>query len=121
MIAAVHDAIRSVELTGRLDKPLISLQGDTDTLLPIATDQDVYAALVADTGRGGAHAAYRIEGGTHTNGFAALWPDKLRPMLPCARTGFSALTAWVESGVTPPAEGDVARPTSGDVLTTCPL
>jgi hypothetical protein len=84
MIAAVHDAIRSVELTGRLDKPLISLQGDTDTLLPIATDQDVYAALVADTGRGGAHAAYRIEGGTHTDGFAAIFPDRLADAAVCA-------------------------------------
>lgn len=119
--AAVHEAVRSVELTGRIGKPLLSLQGDLDTLLPIATDQDVYAALVAEAGHGGEHAAYRVQGGTHTDGFAALWPDRLRPMLPCARTGFSALTQWVESGVAPPAEGEVTRPASGDLRTTCPL
>jgi len=60
-----------VELTGRIGKPLISLQGDMDTLLPIATDQDVYAALVADAGRA--------------------------------------------------AEGDVARPASGELVNMCTL
>ena len=37
-------------------------------------------------------------------------------MLPCARTGFTALTDWVEKGIARPAEGDVARPASGDLV-----
>jgi hypothetical protein len=42
-------------------------------------------------------------------------------MLPCARTGFTALTAWVVKGIAPPAEGDVARSASGDLVNMCTL
>lgn len=118
--ASVKRAMRSVELTGKIKKPLISLQGTMDTLLPIATDQDVYAGLVADRGRAG-HRAYRITDGTHTDALVPAFPDQLRPMLPCARAGFEALTAWVEDGTKPPASTTVARPTSGDLLNTCTL
>lgn len=118
--ASVRDAMRSVELTGRIKKPLISLQGDMDTLLPISTDQDVYAGLVADRGRADFR-AYRIADGTHTDALVPAFPDKLRPMLPCARTGFDALTNWVEKGTEPPASSTVSRPTSGDLLSTCRL
>src|SRR6476660_5760332 len=38
------------------------------------------------------------------------YPDRLRPLLPCARSAFDALTAWVERGTAPPADGFVARP-----------
>lgn len=119
--AAVKDAMRSVELTGDIKKPLISLQGDLDTLLPIATDQDVYAGLVADEGKGDEHRAFRVVGGTHTDALVPAFPDRLRPMLPCARAGFEALTAWVEDGTAPPASATVPRPATGDLLHTCAL
>ena len=118
---SVKEAMRSVELTGNITKPLISLQGDLDTLLPIATDQDVYAGLVADEGRAAQHRAVRIADGTHTDALVPAFPDRLRPMLPCARAGFDALTAWVEDGTAPPASATVARPASGDLLNTCTL
>lgn len=65
------------------------------------------------------HTGWRA--GTHTDGFAAIFPDRLRPMLPCARTGFTALTERVEKGIAPPAEGDVAPPASGDLVNMCTL
>ena len=38
-------------------------------------------------------------------------PEHLRPMLPCFRTAFDALTAWVEDGREPPPSGPSrARP-----------
>ena len=119
--ASVKNAMRSVELTGDIKKPLISVQGDMDTLLPIATDQDVYAGLVASQGHAATHRAFRVVGGTHTDALVPAFPDRLRPLLPCARAGFSALTAWVQEGTTPPASATVARPASGDLLNTCTL
>lgn len=117
--AAVKDAVRSVELTGKIGKPLITVHGLMDTLLPIATDSDVYDQLIDDAGAGASHRYYRIADGTHTDALVPAFPDKLRPLLPCARAGFAALTAWVEDGTTPPAEATVPRPTSGDLLNTC--
>lgn len=49
------------------------------------------------------HTGWRA--GTHTDGFAAIFPDRLRPMLPCARTGFTALTDRVEKGIALPGRG----------------
>ena len=36
--------------------------------------------------------------------------EHLRPMLPCFRTAFDALTAWVEDGREPPPSKTVPRP-----------
>ncbi|SFU09889.1 hypothetical protein SAMN05660657_05666, partial [Geodermatophilus amargosae] len=53
-------------------------------------------------------------------------PQRLRPMLPCFRTAFDALTAWVEDRERPPASTTVPRP-AGDgatdpaLLNTCSL
>ena len=119
--ASVKAAMRSVEVTGKIHRPLISVQGDLDTLLPIATDTDVYDQLVNEAGKGADSRYYRIAGGTHTDALVPAFPDRLRPMLPCARAGFDALTAWVEDGTPPPADATVLRPASGDLLNSCTL
>ncbi|GAA4125977.1 tannase/feruloyl esterase family alpha/beta hydrolase [Knoellia locipacati] len=118
---SVKDAIRSVELTGRIRKPLITVHGTMDTLLPIGTDSDVYDRLIDDAGAGALHRYYRVADGTHTDALVPAFPDRLRPLLPCARTGFDLLTAWVEKGMAPPADATVPRPASGDLLNTCTL
>ena len=119
--AAVHDAVRSVQLTGHLGKPLITVHGTLDALLPIGTDSDVYDRLVDRAGAGGRHRYYRIVDGTHVDGLYDTYPDRLRPLLPCARTAFSDLTAWVERGVKPPKDATYPRPASGDLRNTCAL
>jgi hypothetical protein len=100
---------------------MITLHGDMDTLLPKAADSDVYARMVDKAGRGSLHRYYGIEGGTHVDGLYDSYPTALRPILPCHRSAFDALTAWVEDGVEPPADHDVARPAGGDVANSCPL
>jgi hypothetical protein len=116
----VKAAVASISLTGRIGKPMITVHGDLDTLLPAATDSDVYDRLVEKAGRGRLHRYYTVEDGTHTDGLYAAYPDRLRPLLPCARDGFELLTAWVEQGVAPPADGYRPRP-AGDVVNTCEL
>ncbi len=56
------------------------------------------------------HGYYRIEGGNHVDSLVDLNPRHLRPMLPCFRAAFDALTAWVEDGREPPASSTVPRP-----------
>ena len=122
----VHDALARISLTGEIEKPLLTLHGTLDTLLPISTDSDVYTEMIADQGRDEMHRYYRIEGGNHVDSLVGLDPERLRPMLPCARTAFDALTAWVEDGEEPPAGTTVPRPagngaTDPALLDTCAL
>ena len=118
---AVKDAVRSVSLTGKIGKPMITIHGTLDTLLPTATDSDVYEKLINRAGSGRLHRYYSVEDGTHTDGLYAAYPTQLRPLLPCARSAFDALTSWVERGTAPPQQGFVARPSSGDLVNTCAL
>jgi hypothetical protein len=117
---AVKDAVASVSLTGNIRKPMITLHGDLDALLPIRTDSDVYTEMIADAGRSRLHRYYTIEGGNHVDDRHDVFPGEIRPILPCYREAFLRLTAWVTAGQTPPASRTVARPASGDVANTCP-
>ncbi|WP_199752868.1 hypothetical protein [Actinoplanes sp. ATCC 53533] len=110
-------AIARIALTGRIQRPLITLHGTLDTLLPITEDSDVYARMVGDR----PFRYYRVEGGNHVDGLYDAYPDRLRPILPCFRTAFTALTGWTERRIAPPPSHTVARPASGDLANTCAL
>ncbi|GAB3662149.1 tannase/feruloyl esterase family alpha/beta hydrolase [Nocardioides korecus] len=117
--AAVKRAVASVQLTGRIRRPMLTVHGNLDTLLPASTDARVYDRLVKRAGSGRLHRTYEITGGNHVDGLYDTFPTRLRPILPCARSAFRELTAWVEHGRRPARSGVVPRPTSGDVVNTC--
>ncbi|GAA1516277.1 tannase/feruloyl esterase family alpha/beta hydrolase [Sphaerisporangium rubeum] len=119
--AAVRQAVRRIELTGRIGRPLITLHGTLDTLLPIGEDSDVYAGLIRKQGRAALHRYYRVEGGNHVDGLYDAFPGLLRPILPCFRGAFTALATWTSGGQAPPAGATLPRPTSGDLANTCSL
>ncbi|MFI6284478.1 tannase/feruloyl esterase family alpha/beta hydrolase [Streptomyces sp. NPDC051018] len=117
---SVHDAIERVSLTGRITRPLITVQGTLDVQLPITRTGDVYDRMVKDSGRGKLHRYYRIEGGTHADGFHDLAPKVVRPMQSCFTAAFDALVAWTQRGVTPPPSRTVPLP-GGEATTGCTL
>ncbi|MGV9696533.1 tannase/feruloyl esterase family alpha/beta hydrolase [Streptomyces sp. NPDC003470] len=119
--ASVHRAVARVALTGRIGKPMITLHGGLDALLPRTADSDVYARMIDASGRGRLHRYYTVEGGTHVDGLHDTHPTRLRPILPCFRSAFDALTGWVERGTTPPADHAIGRPADGDVVNSCAL
>jgi hypothetical protein len=115
----VREAVERVSLTGRTGRPMITLHGTLDALLPIGLDSDRYAAMVERRGDGFRY--YRIEGGIHTDGAVPLFPTT-RPLLPCHRAAFAALEAWVERGTQPPPSATIPRPAAGkDAVNTCDL
>ncbi|MFD5248503.1 tannase/feruloyl esterase family alpha/beta hydrolase [Amycolatopsis sp. NPDC058340] len=116
---SVHRAVERISLTGRIGKPLITLHGTLDTLLPITRDSDVYQWMIADQGRAGLQRYYRIVDGNHVDGLYDAYPDRLRPIGPCFRTAFSALEGWLD-GARPPASATIPR-AGGDLATTCAL
>ncbi|GAA3442236.1 tannase/feruloyl esterase family alpha/beta hydrolase [Planomonospora venezuelensis] len=113
-----YRALRKIALTGRISKPLITIQGTLDTLLPISRSGDVYADMV---GGRRAFRYYRITDGTHTDGLYAAHPDRLRPMLPCFRSAFEAMEGWVERRQSPPPSATLPRPAGGDPVNECQL
>ncbi|EGX60022.1 hypothetical protein SZN_09643 [Streptomyces zinciresistens K42] len=119
--ASVRRAVARVALTGRIGKPLITLHGDLDALLPKSADSDMYARMIDASGRGALHSYFTVAGGTHVDGLYDTYPDRLRPILPCYRSAFDTLVSWVERGVRPPADRTVGRPANGDVVNSCPL
>ena len=119
--ASVHAAVGRVSLTGRIGKPLITLQGTLDTLLPISQDGDVYAGLIRSAGRGALQRYYRIEGGNHVDGLYDAYPALLRPILPCFRSAFEALESWRDGRTPPPPSATLPRPATGDLANTCSL
>jgi pimeloyl-ACP methyl ester carboxylesterase len=116
----IKNAVRKVSLTGDIGKPLITLHGMLDALLPICKTSDKYAQLIADSGRTDMHRYYRIEEGTHVDSLCDYHPGELRPLLPCYRASFETLVRWSEDGIEPPPCQVVRRPESGDVVNTCP-
>ena len=114
---AILARIAPVENTGNLQRPLITLHGDQDSLLPIATDSDLYAQLVARARKSARHRYYVVQGGNHVDpqyddhaGVDSYGDTVLRPMLPCVRAALDALAAWVEGEVPPPPSHTIPRP-----------
>ncbi|MEA2254853.1 MAG: hypothetical protein QOG35_898, partial [Solirubrobacteraceae bacterium] len=118
---AVRDAVARVSLTGAIRRPMLTLHGTLDALLPIATDSDVYTRMVARAGRGALHRYYVIQDGNHVDGRYDLYGSRLRPILPCYRAAFVAMTQWVERGTAPPPSQLVPDPHAGDVVNQCTL
>ena len=88
-------AVSRVALTGRIGKPLITLQGTLDTLLPISQSGDVYAEMVRAKGRAPLHRYHRVENGNHTDGLVDLYPDRLVPMAPHFQAAVTELEHWL--------------------------
>ncbi|MGQ0839358.1 tannase/feruloyl esterase family alpha/beta hydrolase [Actinokineospora sp.] len=116
----VHSAVERISLTGRIGKPMITLHGTLDALLPISTGSDVYAQMISDRGRGSLHRYFRIVDGTHVDGLYDAYPAKLRPIAPCFLTAFDAVAGWT-NGQRPPRSATIPRSPTVNEATTCAL
>ena len=102
-------ALKRVGLTGDIRRPMLTVHGTWDALLPIRTDSDVYDRMVERRGRDDLHRYYRVRGGTHVDGLRGEYGDRVRPLLPCARRAFQRMVGWVEDSRRPPADATVPR------------
>ncbi len=128
---ALATRLQAVANTGNIQRPLITLHGDQDSLLPIATDSDLYAQMVAQARKSKSYRSYVVQGGNHVDplyddhaGIDAYGDTVLRPMLPCVRAAIDALAIWVEGGVEPPPSHTIPRPqgaTPADLANACSL
>ncbi len=93
---AVHRAVKSVECTGRLGKPLYSVAGEADLLTPPSRHLEPYRALVKEAGRGALHRAVRVPQGSHSDADVHMLPS-IRPLMPAAHAAFKELAAPVNN------------------------
>jgi dienelactone hydrolase len=107
--ASVKDAVARVAMTGKLKRPLITVQGSLDSLITPAVNAQGYADLIAQQRRSALHRLYTVESGQHVDGFVPAFGDALEPVLPCARAAFVALEQWVATGAPPPPSGTIGR------------
>jgi hypothetical protein len=117
----VINAFADIALTGRIGKPLITIQGTLDTAnRPV--ESQLYADMIEQQGRGDMARLYEIEGGSHFEGLYGMHPGLLRPMLPCFREAFEVLEQWTQHRRTPaPASHFVPRDPTADLVNTCDL
>jgi pimeloyl-ACP methyl ester carboxylesterase len=77
-----HQAVQRIALTGKIGKPLVTIHGTFDSLLPISQDSDRYAEMIRAAGRSGLHTYQRVEAGNHVDGLVDAYPDRLVPLVP---------------------------------------
>ncbi|MDB5799046.1 MAG: 3-hexulose-6-phosphate isomerase, partial [Paucimonas sp.] len=81
----VKPALSKIALNGHIGKPLITVQGDLDTVLPPKVHAEPYLALIRKAGQSALHRYYLVEGGNHVDQLYDVFPTLLRPILPCYR------------------------------------
>jgi pimeloyl-ACP methyl ester carboxylesterase len=115
----VREAVEKVSLSGNIGKPMLTVTGTYDVLLPIRLHSTQYRALIENQGKGSKHRYYKIENGTHVDSYFDRYrtgPEYVRPILPCYWATFGELEEWVEKegeNPQPPANTTVPRPTPG--------
>jgi len=118
----VHQAVDRVSLTGDIRRPMLTLHGTYDALLPIRTDSDVYDRMIERQGRDGMHRYYRFVAGNHVDGLFGQYGERIRPLLPCARRAFVRLEGWVQRDQAPPRNATLAKPRGDyDTVNRCSL
>jgi|GEM_PF-336149 len=107
-VPGVFRSVDKVETTGDIGKPLITVAGTMDALLPIKRGARAYEAAVREArerhhhedGDGHHHPAYRlyeVQNGNHIEGFALIFPQ-LQIIQPHAQKAFDLLVDYVENG-----------------------
>jgi hypothetical protein len=111
--------VEKVSLDGDIGKPMLTVTGTYDNLLPIRFHSDRYRALIENQGKGNMHRYYKIETGNHVDSYFDRYrqdpePGYVRPILPCYWAAFGELEEWVEKtgdNPQPPGNRTVPRPT----------
>jgi pimeloyl-ACP methyl ester carboxylesterase len=105
----LNNRITPIANNGQIRKPMLSVAGNWDCLVPFEHNARAYANLVSRQGCGEQHRLYEIDRGNHVDGMVN--PDTSRQQLvqPYFEAALWHLEDWVEKGVQPPAGGTFHR------------
>ena len=112
-VPGVFHGLKEIETSGDIGKPLITVAGTMDALLPIKRGARAYEERVLESRKhhhdgdgdddhhGQHHPAYRlyeIQNGNHIESFSLLFPGKIEVIQPHAQKAFYFLVDYVEHG-----------------------
>jgi len=107
---AVAAQVAAVTTTGKIKKPLITVAGTMDALLPIKHQARAYEAAVNASRKGNndqrnaQYRLYEVQNGNHIEAYALTFPQ-LQLIQPYAQRSFDLLVAHVESNAAlPPSQ-----------------
>lgn len=101
----LDERIRPLSNTGSIGKPLLSVAGNWDCLIPFKYHAEAYANLVWGQGRGHLHRLYEIDRGNHVEGLYQGSKGDQQSVHPYYEAAIYYLEEWVERNVMPPASG----------------
>jgi hypothetical protein len=120
-VSDVGDQLASFATTGNIQRPLVTLAGTMDALLPIDHHARAYARRVAEAakpqrtdGHGGddartAYRLYEVQNGNHIENYKQLGFAQLEFIQPHAQKAFDLLIDQVERNITLPPSQCIAR------------
>jgi len=108
-VSEVAENLEAFATTGRIKKPLVTVAGTMDALLPIVHQARAYAAAVARSRRGfdprrePPYRLYEVQNGNHIESYSATFPQ-LQILQPHAQRAFDLLVEHVEHGAELPPD-----------------
>ena len=103
--------VKRIATDGDIRKPLITLQGTMDALLPINRHARPFRNAVVAAGRASQHRLYEVQNGNHIERYRQSCCNftQLEFLQPHVHDSFRRLVGWIESGIVPPASQCIPR------------
>src|SRR5262249_6963156 len=107
---SIQAQLAAVATTGLIKRPLITVAGTMDALLPIERGARAYEALVntADLGAKAEYRLFEVQNGNHIETFKDAFP-RLEYIQPHAQKAFDLLVDHVENGASLPPSQCIPR------------
>jgi hypothetical protein len=103
--------IGKISTDGNIGKPLITVHGTMDALLPIQRHARPFRNSVVAAGKADLHRLYEVQNGNHIERYRQSCCNftQLEFLQPHVHDSFNRLVAWIESGIEPPASQCIPR------------
>jgi hypothetical protein len=100
-----------ISTAGGIAKPLITVHGTMDALLPLTRHARPFRDAVVAAGKGDMHRLYEVQNGNHIERYRQGCCNftQLEFLQPHVHEAFERLVAWVEGGIAPPASQCIPR------------
>jgi hypothetical protein len=103
-LPGVFAGVAALATTGKVSKPLITVAGTMDALLPIKRQARAYEAAVNNSGFGAQYRLYEVQNGNHIESYVGFFPQ-LAAIQPHAQKAFDLLVDAVEANAPlPPSQ-----------------
>jgi hypothetical protein len=113
--ADVGEQMEDFATSGKIQRPLVTVAGTMDALLPVDHHARAYARKVADAGKAKhgtqtpAYRLYEVQNGNHIENYRQLNFSKLEFIQPHAQKAFDLLVQQVERNIPLPPSQCIAR------------